>query len=1095
LACAAAAQAGQPGYYRFPAIHGDRVVFSAEDDLWTVPVTGGVATRLTTHEGAENFPEFSPDGKWLAFSAQYEGNIDVYVMPAEGGEPQRLTYNPEADEVVAWRPDSEWIVFRSRRISPNGDHNLFEVPRTGGHPRQVPVGIAALASFSPDGRYIVFNPFSDEFRNWKRYLGGTAQDVWIGDLEAGTFRKITDWPGADMFPMWYADRVYFASDRSGRMNLYSEKPDGSDVRQLTHHEEYEVRWADMDAGRIAYMYGGDLWLLDVASGDDQRIDITLPSDRPLCQPHVEDATKTLEQYDLDHEGKRLCISSRGELWVLPTKPGRTIALTRTSGMRERSGVFSRDGKHVACITDETGEQELAIFDAAGKEKHRVLTHRGKGWLFDPVWSPDGSKLAYADLTQALFVVDVATEEVRQVDASPVWEITEYEFSPDGNWLAYVKEEPNRFRAIYLYDVATGQTQAVSTGFADDSGPVWDPKGKYLYFLSDRRINPTMDRDQLDFEHITTRATRPCILILTREGKSPLLPEEVLGEEKKPKKKKVEKETPEEGGQQEAGEEEEQAVPPALLDLEGIQQRVVELPVPADNYISLRAGDGKLLYLSTPAGGLLDEDEPGKDEEGKSKLHVYDFKERKDEVVLEGVRDYDLSDDGKRIAYRHRDSIYVRDLEGLKGGEGGKDEDEIKEKLDPASLPLLVNPVQEWAQIFAEAWRLQRDFYWTENMAGVDWPAMRERYGRLLPRVSTRQELNDLIGQLLGELGTSHTYVWGGTMREAKEVGVGLVGADLEWDPPAGALRFVRVLRPEVWETEIAAPLTMSHAHVEEGEFLFAINNQDLGPTDSVEQRLTNLAGKQVLLTVGSESNRGDARDVQIETLSSERKLRHHDWCRRNREYVAAHTGGRVGYLHLPDMGGEGLAAFIRGFYPQVNTDGLIIDVRYNGGGFVSQMIIERLARKAVGYDKPRRGAVESYPYRVHLGHKVVLINQEAGSDGDIFPAAFQMLGLGPVIGTRTWGGVIGIRGDKEFIDGGTSTQPEFAWWDPRHGWDLENHGVEPDIPVDILPEDWVAGRDPQLDRGVAELERLLREKPVERPPPPPIPNKARLRVP
>ena len=746
---------------------------------------------------------------------------------------------------------------------------------------------------------------------------------------------------------------------------------------------------------------------------------------------------------------------------------------------------------MACITDETGEQEIAVFDAHGKEKHRILTQREKGWLFDPVWSPDGKKLAYADLTQALFVVDVESGEVTQVDASKVWEITEYAFSPDSRWLAYTKLEPNRYHAIYLFSVADGGTHAVTTGFADDSNPTWDPQGKYLYFLSNRSINPLMDT--FDIQHITTRATKPCILILAKDGKSPLFPEELLDQPKKAKSKDKDKEK--ESGDEddsEAEEDEPDQVPEVVIDLEGIQQRAVELPVPADNYAGLHALKSKLLYLGLPLEGLLDDHWPDKDESPHNKLHAYDFKERKDEVLLDALRDYAASRDGKRIAYRVRDDIVVADLDALKSKDSAKEADEPKEKVVPSELPLEVNPAEEWAQIFAEAWRLQRDFYWTENMANIDWPAMREKYGRLLPRISTRQELNDLIGQLIGELGTSHTYVWGGDTRTAEPVGVGLLGADLEPDAASGAYKFTRVLRPEPWETDVKAPLTMSHARVADGDYLFAINGEDLTAQDNLFDRLINLAGKQVLLTVGSQPDRSDARDIQVESLTSEVKLRYRDWCRRNREYVAEKTSGRVGYVHLPDMGGEGLAAFIRGFYPQINTDGLIIDARYNGGGFVSQMIIERLARKVIAYSQPRRGATETYPYRTHAGPKVVLINQQAGSDGDIFPAAFQTLGLGPVIGMRTWGGVIGIRGDKEFIDGGTSTQPEFAWWDTRHGWGLENHGVEPDIEVDILPADWVAGRDPQLDRGIAEIEKSLREHPVERPQPPPIPDKSHL---
>lgn len=1079
-----AARAGVTGYYRFPTIHGDTVVFAAEGDLWQVSTAGGTAVRLTTHPGNEGFPKFSPDGEWLAFSAEYHGNVDVYVMPAGGGEPLRLTYHPAADEVVAWRPDSGAVVFRSYRASAHREYRLFEVPRTGGHPRLVPVGVAALAALAPDGRTIAFNRFSREFRTWKRYLGGTAQDIWVGDLVLGTFRKITDWPGTDAFPMWHAGRVCFASDRHGRMNLYSAAPDGSDVRQLTQHQEYDVRWPDLHAGRIVYMHGGDLWLLDLPSGHGRRLEITLPTDRVLRRPRPADATDTLEDYGLSPDGRRLVISARGELWVAPTRPGRVIPLTQSSGIRERAGVFAPDGRSVAGITDESGEQELVLFDAAGKESRRLLTQRGKGWLFPPAWSPDGKRLAYADLTQALFVVDLEGGEIRPVDTSDVWEITEYAFSPDGKWLAYTRFERNRYRSIYLYELASGQTHAVTTPFSDDCEPTWDPQGRYLYFLSKRGINPVLD--EFDLEHVTIRASRPCVLILAADGKSPLLPHELLEADEQDDEDDEDADSPERGAAgAKPGADARPKLPDVRVDLAGIQQRVVELPVPADSYSDLRAVKGKLLYLSTPPRGLLEDPWPEEDKKPRSRLHVYDFEDREADVLVEALRDYTLSADGKRIAFRVGDEILVADLDTL-----GEPE-EVEEKLDPGNLPLLVDPAAEWSQIFTEAWRLQRDFYWAENMAGIDWPAERERYAVLLPRISTRPELNDLIGQLIGELGTSHTYVWGGDAREAESLDVGLLGADLEPDPASGAHRFARILRAEPWETDSPSPLTMSHANVQEGDYLFAINGRPVAASDNVYARLAGLAGREVLLTVGRQPDRSDARDVQIPTLKSESKLRYRDWCRRNREYVAQISQGRIGYLHLPDMGGDGLVEFIKDFYPQVDSDGLVIDVRYNGGGFVSQMILARLARRVVGYDRPRRGAVETYPQRVHAGHKVVLVNQQAGSDGDIFPAAFQMLGLGPVIGMRTWGGVIGIRGDKRFIDGGLSTQPEYAWWDARRGWDLENRGVEPDIEVDILPQDYVAGRDPQLDRALAELERMRAAEPIARPQPPPIPDKSR----
>ncbi|MBN2446327.1 MAG: PD40 domain-containing protein [Phycisphaerae bacterium] len=1069
------AWAAVTGYYRFPTIHGERVVFSCENDLWEVPATGGLATRLTTHDGTEAFPKFSPDGQWIAFSAEYDGNVDVYVMPADGGEPQRLTYHPDDDEVVSWRPDSQSVVFRSRRISTTRPQFLFEVPVGGGHPQQVPIGTAALASFSPDGRYVAFNRLSREFRNWKRYLGGTAQDVWIGDLGSSRFSKMTDWEGTDRFPMWDGERVCYLSDRAGRLNLFSSTPSGEDRQQLTEHADYDIRWPDLQGGRIVYLYGGDLWLLDLKTRATHKIEIELPSDRVRYRHHYADAGDTLEAYELDHDGERIVLSSRGEMWVRPVKAGRTIQLTRSSGIRERGPSFSPDGKHVAAITDETGEQELAIFDAAGRAPRRILTQRGKGWIFPPAWSPDGKWLAYADLTMALFIVDVESGAEKTVDQSEIWEIRQYVFSPDGKWLAYAKPVDDETGSIFLYDVERGTTHAVTTSFTDDHDPTWDPKGRYLYFLSDRTFNPILcDRD---LEFIVTESSKPYAVILAKDGLSPFLPDELLP---KDEDEAEDEEDDDEGGDDAA------ALPEMRVDIEGIEQRVVEFLVPPGNYTDLRAIEGRVFYMNGPTRGLREGQVYGDEWERNEELIAFDFETKKADVFIDKLDGYTLSGDGEHIAYGADDVIIVAPTDTPPGD---AEEDDL-DHINPSDLPLAVRPAEEWEQIFTEAWRLQRDFYWTENMAGIDWAAERERYAKLLPRISDRYELNDLIGQLIGELATSHTYVWGGDCVGADSVGVGLLGADLAPDAASNRQKITRVLRPETWETDVESPLSVSHANVQEGEYLLAINGQELTAADNVYERLANLAGEEVLLTVGSNADGSGSRDVQIKTIGSERELRYRDWCRRNREYVAEQTGGRVGYFHIPDMDGAGLLGFIKGFYPQLQREGLIIDVRSNGGGFVSEMIIERLARQCIAFDKTRRGRIGTYPYRVHRGHKVVITDENAGSDGDIFPEAFQILKLGPVIGMRSWGGVVGIRADKPFIDGGASSQPEFAWWEPRRGWNLENRGVEPDIEVLYRPEDHVAGRDPQLDRAIEEITRRMKEEPIEPPALTPVPDKS-----
>ena len=1113
LLLATSAFAEVVGYYRFPTIHGEIVVFAAEGDLWEAPLSGGWASRITTHDGFEGFAKFSPDGKWLAFSGEYEGNTDVFVMPATGGEPKRLTFHPASDEVMTWKPDGSAIVFRSNRNGAHREQHLFAVSPSGGLETQVPVGMGSLASFSPDGKQIAFNRWSTEFRTWKRYRGGTAPELWVGDLGTGTFRKITDYEGTDDFPNWYEGRIYFLSDRSGRANIHSCLPDGSDVRQHTKHTDFDARWPDLSGGKMVYMLGGDLWTLDVKSGQNRKIDITLPSDRLRHRPRFEDAGKTLDNFALNRTGSKVALSSRGEMWICPPKEGRTVRLTESSGVRERSPVFSPDGKQIAAITDQTGEQEIAVYDVAGKQAPRVLTKKGASWVFDPVWSPDGTKIVYADMTFTLYVIDVASGDVKTVDQSKSWEIREYAFSPDGKWLAYNMPRANEHNGIMIHNLADAKSYALSSEFTDDYSPSWDPKGKYLYFLSHRVYNPGRNEKEWDFT--VSRTAKPFALILAADGLSPFLPEEMLKEQEKAEKKKKKEEAKTKGedkeedgekkddengekskdGKSKEDEDEDELpkLPEMRIDVEGIQARVVEFPkVKADNYGDLLAIEGKVFYISAPPWGM-NEDSEARENKARNSLHVYDIKKKKSDTFIPALRGYTISDNGKKLAYRGAgDEILLTGTDSKPGeekGDKGDKKDDEKEQVVPSKLPLHVQPNEEWTHIFNEAWRFQRDFYLAENMANVNWAAMREQYGALLPRISTRNELNDLIGQLIAELGTSHTYVYGGDTESAESVGVGVLGADLSPDAAANAWKFVRVLRPEVWETEVNVPLTMTHARVKDGDLLLAVNGRALTATDSVYERLAGLADQYVQLTVCNQADKSDARDIQIKTLGSERELRYRDWCRRNREYVDQKTAGKIGYFHLPDMGGRGLVRFIQGFYPQVERQALVIDDRYNGGGNVSAMIMQRLMRKVWAYMRPRRGLDSTYPDKTHFGHKAVLINHWSGSDGDIFPESFKLNGLGPVIGKRSWGGVVGIRGDKAFIDGGASTQPEFAWWEPTRGWNLENRGVDPDIDIDITPEDELAGRDPQLDRAIAELEKLMKDKPMVKPTAPPIPNK------
>lgn len=1108
--------AGVKGYYRFPTLHGDLIVFSAEGDLWRVAATGGSAQRLTSDEGVEAFCKLSPDGRILAFSAEYGGNVDVYTMPVEGGPPTRLTFHPTPEEVTCWKPDGSALVFRSRQIDPNYERNLFEVPAAGGSPSLINVGRAALASFSADGRYIAFNRWAGESATWKRYLGGTAQEIWVGDLHTSTFGRMTTWAGSDRFPLWYKDRVFYLSDHGpdNRMNLWSCKPDGSDALQHTKHTEYDCSWPDIDTstGRIIYANAGDLWIYDINLDSNAVVDISIPTDRLQLRPRFVDASETLDWFALNADGTRLSISSRGEMWNAPARqPGRVIGLTQSSGTRERAPVFSPDGKWIAAITDKSGSQELAIWPADGKGEPRILTSAGAGWIFEPTWSPDGTKIAYSDLTQALFVVDVVTGQRTSIESDAGWEIRQYTFSPDSRWIAYAKPSDYDASTIWIANVADGSRFAVTNAWSNDSSPAWDPEGRYLYFLSSRYVDPILD--ERDFNHIITKSHLPCLVILAAEGLSPFLPEEVIEQDEKKRSGADEEDTAAEedrleaeddgetditekdieqddvidaedsAGADDADDKESDKPVDVRIDLEGLSQRIVQFPVDPDNYVSLDAISGKVLFASMPTLGMRGGDQG----DGSLTLHAYDFESRETSVFIESLNAYDLSDDGSKIAFHSEGGPIM-----IAGTDTPPDVSAIEETVDPSTLTLRLDPSAEWEQIYWESWRLQRDFYWDENMGGLDWREAGDSYARLLSRAGSRQEVSDIIGNLIGELATSHTYIWGGDTIMGDHVNVGLLGADLAIDPATKAHRFTRILHPESWETNEVSPLTQTNANVKEGDYLWAVNGRELTIADNLWERLAGLAGAQVQLTVGTAPDRSDARDIQIEALEDESRLRYYDWCRRNREYVEAESGGRIGYFHLPDMGTDGLVQFIKGFYPQLDKDGLVVDVRYNGGGFVSQMLIERLARKVWAYDQPRRGAGSTYPYRVFQGYQVCLINESAGSDGDIFPNSFRVRGIGPIIGTRTWGGVIGIRSDKPFVDGGMSTQPEFAYWEPAGGWVIENYGVDPDIEVDILPEQEIAGMDPQLDAALELLQQQLKESPIDRPTPPARPDKTRM---
>ena len=1115
-ALASPAGAAEIGYYSQPALHGDRIVFVSEGDLWTATIPQAdsgqpiIAYRLTASDGSESHPRISPDGRWIAFAGQYDGNTDVYLMPSDGGEPRRLTFHGGEDIPLEWMPDGRSVLFRSGRVHPFGRPELWRISVLGGMPQRYAFGECSMISLSAAGRRFAFTRWSNEHWTWKRYRGGTAPEIWVGDFAADSFAPLTDEKASDLFPMWLLGRVFFLSDRTNTFNIFSDEPEGGDLKQHTFFasdpadptaiEGYDIRWpggeAGLRGGRIIFCQGGALALFDARDDTVRRLDVRLASDRIAARQRFAELGETLSEIALAPDGKTVLIGTRGELLAVDVKSEVPRQLTRTSGAREWGATWL-DEDRIALITDAGGEQQIAIMPADGSEMPSLVTDDREAWLFPPVTSPDGKHIAFADKTMRLHVLDLQTLQHRQVDQAEAGEITDYRFSPDSRWLAYARPMPNGLASISLYSLRAQTTFAVSDGMYLDREPRWDPAGKYLYFLSERQFNPILGR--FDLDHVYVNSTQIYALPLTADTPPPLLEaaravdfdleawaKPAGGEDKSPDAdEEQEAEEAIAAGDEPPAEEDqparEQEPAPLRIDTDGLAERHYLLPIEPGNYSDLEALRGSITYLATPAEGMLNESWPdGAMGPGKGAIHQYNFVQEEDKVLAERIKTYALSRDRSTIAYPAKGGVTVKPI-APPGEEKTIGFDNIQVRVDARG---------EWEQMFQEAWRLQRDFYWAPNMVGLDWPAMREKYAALLPRLGTRGELNDLIGQLIGELGTSHTYVWGGQQHEHEEgepVSVGMLGADITFD---GAFRISRILPAGSWSKSLASPLADAFRSVKEGSVLLAVNGQPLTPGMNVYELLQDQAGKTITLTVADDVAGANRRTIEIEARRREGDLRYLAWVEANRRYVEEVSGGVIGYIHIPDMGGRGLSMFSRQFFPQYNKRALVIDVRYNGGGFVSQMIIERLARKVVAFQEPRHGVTERYPYRAPHAHQAALINQFAGSDGDIFPAVFRVAGLGPLIGTRTWGGVIGIRADKPFKDMGITSQPEFAWWWWGPGWTIENEGVTPDIEVDITPADRAAARDPQLDRAVDYLLNKLKEDPRELPKAPPYPRRA-----
>ncbi len=1072
------------GFYRYPSIGGGSIVFASEGDLWKVPAAGGTALRLTTHEGDEKFPRVSPDGRLIAFTGQYDGNDDVYVMPIDGGEPQRLTYHPLPDQALGWTADGK-ILFRSRRDHPHADFRAYTISPQGGIPQIIPLEPAAWVSFEPGGKRLAVQKMGLEFHNWKRYKGGEAEKIYVGSLEPLAFAEVTKYDGKSAFPMWAGDgRIYFVTDRWGRPNLASMKPDGSDVRRLTKFDDYDVRWPSLGDGKIVYQHKADIWSYDLATGKNELVPIRLPSDRLQVRDRFVDPKANIGSWALSKDGERIVLETRGDLFVTRTKKkGLIRRITESSLVRTKDPVFSPDGKWIAAWTEVDGEEQLLLYSSDNGAPARQIGKTDPGWHFGPIFSPDGKRLAWSDAELRLVVTDAASGSSAVAD-NGAFEISRYVWSPDSRYLAYVVPLDNEFTQVRIWDGQSKTVHPVTDPMVNSYSPAWDPKGKYLFFFSDRFINPYLDLFEARF--IVNQATLPCVLALQSDGKLPFAPRgdmDPKSDEKKDDGAKGEKKGTE--GEKDAKAAEEK-VAPIRIDFEGLADRIVEVPVAPGNYGALWAGSGKLHWVSFENTGMMP---PGPEDEGPrgGALQTYDIEKEKVSTLSPGVLAFDVSGDGKVLVFQTKDA-FTRVEAGATSLPKAEPGEADESKIDLSGWSLKINPRDEWKQMLHEAWRLQRDFFYDPKMHGVDWNGVWKQYGSLADRMATRDDLEDLFGEMLGELSAGHTYHYGGDLRRGKPVGTGLLGADLDYDSATGFWQIKKIYRGDYPMPDWSSPLARADLRVKPGQWLVAIDGNALVKGEDYLKRLANRAGQEVELSISDGPTLVGARRVVVKTVATDTRIRYADWIRETREYVARASNGQVGYIHLYDMGGLGLRQFARDYPPQWNKRGLIMDDRWNHGGFVAAMILAHLDRKTLSVGSARRGLLSTTPDRAFHGYMVCLINRQGGSDCETLAQGFKDYGLGPVIGTRTWGGWVGIRGDKTFRDGGLTTQPEGGGWDPKgKTWLIEGHGVDPDVELDLPPDGFLHGKDAQLDYAIKDLIQKIAKDPRDLAPKPPIP--------
>ncbi len=1056
-------------FMRYPDIHESTIVFTYEGDLWLVPGSGGMATRLTNHPGTEYAAHFSPDGSRLAFTAHYDGSPNVYVMNSTGGIPERLTYMPGGIQSLGWTPDGTRVIFRSMF-----ENVIYRTPKlytadlNGSLPERLPPDRGTLCSFSADGRSFLYTRRGNEENYWKRYKGGEHPDIWRYDYATNSYTQLSNYVGRNTYPMWIGTTMYFLSDRgNGITNIFAQDLTGNTVTQITAYGDFDVMMPSTDGKRIVYVHSGDIHVFDTASRKDTRIAVTIPSDRWMTRTRSIDAKDFIHAVDLSGDGKQAVIEARGDLYALTPEKKLSINLSMTPGTREMHPALSPDGKTVAFFSDRSGEYQIYTQPVSGGPWTQLTTSLDRT-PYRLLWSPDGRKILFGNKDFAIFVLDIASKKLTKIDESRqgkndefFWEISDYTWSPNSKWIAYSFVQFNRNSQIFLYSLEQGTRAAVTDDFFDNLYPAFDKAGGYLYYVSSRNFDVQMDfyEDNHVYEH-----PQQVMAVQLRAGEKPLFADSVAG-------------TPTKG-----------AVDSFRIDLKDIQKRVTPLPVPAGNYFYLKAARGKVLWASVPK---FTEDEyeeifrPG----GATKwsLHMFDVEQKKETVLSDKVQDFRLSVNGQHLLVKKDGGYFTSKVEKAFESKAAG------EKLDHGVLAYTVDNQAEWTQIFNDAWRWYRDFFYDPGMHGRDWKKMGETYRAYIPALSSREELNWVLQQMVGELCVSHTYIGGGDQVSLKPppspVFTGWLGADLVPDASAGRYKFARIYGPTEYNSSIAGPLVRPDIDLQEGGYLIAINGVEVHPPMDYHRLLQVTAGQKVDITVHARPTNEGARTYAVTPIRYNASLRYHRWVADNINYVLKATDGKVGYMHITAMGSGGIGEFDKYWRAFRYKEGLIIDVRRNSGGWTEYFLIDKLERKVTAYNNLKNMAPFRYPGSTSTAHYVAISNEYNGSDGEAFIEDFKANKLGQVVGVPSWGGLVGILNRQTTVDNGSVEQSNNAFYGEKGTWLVENHGADPDILIDNDPSSVAAGKDAQLDKAIEVVMKNIRERPFRFPAQPPYPKK------